>query len=87
MTFDQSIDAVNAQVRSQLRDQVRTEELSWDSAMWVSKNGTAVAAMADDEKTAKLFFDGGDKLSLIFRSPEGTPEIVSAKIAQRLGNR
>jgi hypothetical protein len=85
MTFDQWIDAVNAQVRAKLGDQVRTEELSWDSAMWVSATGTAVAALADDETTAKLFFDGGDKMSLAFRSPEATPDIVSAAIARRLG--
>jgi hypothetical protein len=86
MTFDQWIDAVNAQVRAKLGNQVRTEELSWDSAMWVSSRGTAVAALSDDdETTAKLFFDGGDKMSLAFRSPEGTPDIVSSAIARRLG--
>jgi hypothetical protein len=86
MTFDQWIDAVNAEVRTRLGDQVRTEELSWDSAMWVSRNGTAVAALADeDASTAKLFFDGGDKMSLAFQQPEGSPSIVSAAIAQRLG--
>lgn len=85
MTFDQWIDAVNAQVRSRLGDQVRTQELSWDSAMWVSRNGTAVASLADDERTAKLFFDGGDKMSLAFQQPEASPEIVSATIALRLG--
>jgi hypothetical protein len=84
MTFDQWIDAVNAQVRTRLGDQVRTEELSWDSAMWVSRNGTAVASLSDDEKTAKLFFDGGDKMSLAFQQPEASPEIISAAIAQRL---
>ncbi len=85
MTFDQWIDAVNAGVRKKLGDRVRTEELSWDSAMWVSSHGTAVAAMNDDETTAKLFFDGGDKVLLTFASPEATPDIVSGKIAERLG--
>jgi hypothetical protein len=85
MTFDQWIDAVNAQVRTRLGDQVRTEELSWDSAMWVSTTGTAVASLSDDEQTAKLFFDGGDKMSLSFRKPEASPEIVSETIALRLG--
>jgi hypothetical protein len=86
MTFDQWIDAVNAEVRSRLGDRVRTEELSWDSAMWVSANGTAVASLADeDAATAKLYFDGGDRMSLAFAEPEGSPAIVSATIAQRLG--
>jgi hypothetical protein len=86
MTFDQWIDAVNAEVRSRLGDRVRTEELSWDSAMWVSANGTAVASLSDeDAATAKLYFDGGDRMSLAFSQPEGSPEIVSAAIAQRLG--
>jgi hypothetical protein len=84
MTFDQWIDAVNAQVHTRLGTQVRTEELSWDSAMWVSTTGTAVASLADDEQTAKLFFDGGDKMSLRFHNPEASPEIVSETIAQRL---
>jgi hypothetical protein len=54
--------------------------------MWVSRNGTAVASLADeDESTAKLFFDGGDKMSLAFTQPEGSPEIAGATIAQRLG--
>jgi hypothetical protein len=61
MTFDQWIDSVNAQVRAKLGNQVRTEELSWDSAMWVSA------------------------MSLAFRSPEATPDIVSTAIARRLG--
>jgi hypothetical protein len=85
MTFDQWIDAVNAQVRTRLGDQVHTEELSWDSAMWVSATGTAVASLSDDEQTAKLFFDGGDKMLLSFHAPEASPEIVSQAIAQRLG--
>jgi hypothetical protein len=85
MTFDQWIDAVNAEVRSRLGDQVRTEELSWDSAMWVSKSGTAVASLADeDASVAKLYFDGGAQMSLAFQKPEGAPEIVSTTIARRL---
>jgi hypothetical protein len=86
MTFDQWIDAVNAAVHNRLGNRVRTEELSWDSAMWVSTTGTAVASLADeDASTAKLYFDGGDKMSLAFQQPEGAPEIVSATIAARLG--
>jgi hypothetical protein len=84
MTFDQWIDAVNAQVRTRLGNQVRTEELSWDSALWVSSNGTAVAALAEDGTTAKLSFDGGDRLSVAYAQPEAAPEIVGAKIVEHL---
>jgi hypothetical protein len=84
MTFDQWIDAVNAGVRSRLGDTVRTEELSWDSAIWVSPSGTAVASVADDESTAKLSFDEGDKYSVDIRLPAASPELISAMIAGRL---
>jgi hypothetical protein len=84
MTFDQWIDAVNAQVHARLGDRVRTAELSWDSAMWVTEQGTAVAALSDDGTTAKLSFDGGDKLSLAFQRPEAEPERLSATIAEHL---
>lgn len=84
MTFDHWIDAVNAGVRSRLGDDVRTEELSWDSAIWVSAAGTAVASLADDESTAKIYFDEGDKYSLDIRLPAAAPELVSALIAGRL---
>lgn len=84
MTFDQWIDAVNAGVRSRLGETVRTEELSWDSAMWVSPAGTAVASVANDESTAKLFFDGGDKFSVDIRQPEASPELISEMISGRL---
>ncbi len=84
MTFDQWIDAVNVGVRTRLGEAVRTEELSWDSAIWVSKAGTAVATVADDDSTAKLVFDEGDKYSVDFRQPAASPEIISAMIAGRL---
>ena len=85
MTFDKWIDAVNAGVRERLENRVRTEELSWDSAMWVGAGGsTAVASLANDERTATVLFDGGEKLSLAFRSDEAAPAIVSAAIAQHL---
>jgi hypothetical protein len=84
MTFDQWIDAVNAQVHARLGDAVRTTELSWDSAMWVTAQGTAVAALADDGTTAKLSFDGGDKLSLPFQQADAAPELLSATIAEHL---
>ncbi len=85
MTFDQWIDAVNTGVRTRLGDNVRTEELSWDSAIWVSASGTAVASVSDDEKTAKLSFDEGDKYSVDYRLPAAAPELISAMIAGRLG--
>jgi hypothetical protein len=84
MTFDQWIDAVNAGVRSRLGESVRTEELSWDSAIWVSAAGTAVAQIADDETTAKLSFDEGDKYAVDYRLPAAAPELISALIAGRL---
>jgi hypothetical protein len=85
MTFDQWIDAVDAQVRGRLGRQVRTEELSWDSAMWVGGKGTVVAALQDDEATAKLSFDGGDSLSL--RLADTRPEVAAGTIVERLGSR
>ena len=83
MTFDQWIDAVDSQVRGRLGHEVRTEELSWDSAMWVGRKGTVVASLQDDEKTAKLSFDAGDSLSLdIART---APDAAAGTIAERLG--
>ncbi len=84
MTFDKWIDAVNAGVRSRLGSQVRTQELSWDSAIWVSSAGTAVATVSDDERIARLSFDEGDRYSVDFRLPTATPDVISAMIAGRL---
>jgi hypothetical protein len=84
MTFDQWIDAVNTGVRSRLGNDVRTEELSWDSAIWVTATGTAVASISDDEATAKLSFDEGEKYSVDFRQASAAPEVISAMIAGRL---
>ena len=84
MNFDQWIDSVNAQVHGRLGDRVHTEELSWDSAMWKSASGTVVASMNNDESSANVTFDNGEKLSVAFKAPEGKPEIVSAAIAARL---
>jgi hypothetical protein len=87
MTFDQWIDAVNTQVHQHLGDRVRTEELSWDSALWKSAGGvTAVAALCNDGVTAKLSFDGGDMLALGFTSPEAQPEILGRTIAEHLSH-
>jgi hypothetical protein len=66
MTFDKWIDSVNSQVHSKLGAGVRTEELSWDSAMWVGTGGTVVAALEDNEKTVALSFDDGEKLQLAY---------------------
>jgi hypothetical protein len=84
MTFDQWIDAVNMGVRSRLGKNVRTEELSWDSAIWVSPAGTAVASVSEDETTANLSFDQGDKYSTDYRLPAAAPERISAMIVERL---
>jgi hypothetical protein len=84
MTFDQWIDLVNAQVRGQGGTAVRTEELSWDGAVWKSAGSTAVAALADDGVTANVFFDGGEKFSLAFDRPEGEPLALATAIVERL---
>ena len=84
MTFDKWVDAVNAGVRTRLGADVRTEELSWDSAMWVSDAGTAVASMADDASTARVLFDGGENVSLDIREAGSAPEYVTDLIVKRL---
>lgn len=84
MTFDKWVDAVNSGVRTRLGGDVRTEELSWDSAMWVSASGTAVASIADDASTARLLFDGGDNVSLDIREAGSTPEHAADLIVKRL---
>jgi hypothetical protein len=84
MTFDKWVDAVNAGVRTRLGADVRTEELSWDSAIWVSATGTAVASVADDAATARLLFDGGENVSLDIREAASTPEYATDMIVQRL---
>ena len=82
MTFDQWIDAVDGTVRRQLGHDVRTEELSWDSAMWVGKGGTVVAALQSDETTAKFSFDTGDSLSLTVSQTQ--PDVAAASVIARL---
>ncbi len=86
MTFDQWIDAVNTGVRSRLGENVRTEELSWDSAIWVTAAGTAVASVSDDETTAKLTFDEGEKYLVDYRQASAAPDVISAMIAGRLSS-
>jgi len=82
MTFDQWIDQVDGTVRRQLGNDVRTEELSWDSAMWVGKGGTVVAALQNDEATAKFSFDAGDSLSL--RMSQTQPDAAAASVIAHL---
>ena len=84
MTFDQWIDSVNDRVHAHLGRAVRTQELSWDSAHWVSPAGHAVASMDTSESAATISFENGERMSVAFRQPEGTPEIVGEAIAQHL---
>jgi len=85
VTFDKWIDAVNVRVHAQLGDRVRTDELSWDSAQWTSPAATVVATLDNDERTAKILFDGGDRLSVAFGDAASTPDVVGATIAEHLG--
>jgi hypothetical protein len=81
MTFDQFVDAVDAQVHGRLGTSVRTAELSWDSAVWVGKGGTATAEAADnDAQNVRLTFDNGETISI----PVSQPEAASATIANHL---
>lgn len=84
MNFDQWIDSVNDQVHARLGQQVRTEELSWDSAHWVSSAGNVVASLDANESNATISFDNGEKLSVAFLQPEGRPEVAAEAIAQHL---
>ena len=52
--------------------------------MWVGPAGTVVAALEDDETTAKLSFDAGDSLSLNVQQTR--PEIAADTIVARLGS-
>ena len=85
MNFDQWIDTVNAQVHKRLGDRVRTEELSWDSAMWVGQSGTVVAKLDENESAATLSFDNGEHVEFAFRRPDGDPAKASETIVSRLG--
>jgi hypothetical protein len=84
MTFDQWLDAVNVQVHARLGTAVRTEELSWDSAIWRTAGSTAVASVADDGFTAKLSFDGGERLAIAIDSPDAGPGSIGRTIADHL---
>lgn len=84
MNFDQWIDSVNDQVHARLGRSVRTQELSWDSAHWVSAAGNAVAALNESESGATISFDNGEKMTVAFQQPEGNPEKIGATIADHL---
>jgi len=84
MNFDKWIDSVNDQVHARLGQNVRTQELSWDSAHWVSAAGNAVASLGESERDATITFDNGEKLSIAFQQPEGRPELVGETIAAHL---
>lgn len=82
MTFDQWVEAVDARVHGRLGAGVRTGEISWDSAMWLGKARTVVAALQDDEKSAKLSFDAGD--SVLVDLDKTRPDVAAATIVARL---
>jgi len=82
MNFDQWIDSVNDQVHARLGRQVRTEELSWDSAHWVSGNHDVVATLDESERDATIAFDNGQRMKVAFLQPSGAPEVVGEAIAQ-----
>jgi hypothetical protein len=84
MKFDQWIDSVNDQVHARLGRNVKTQELSWDSAHWITPAGNVVATLNESETDATISFENGDKLSVAFRNPEGRPELIGEQIAQRL---
>ena len=85
MKFDQWIDSVNDAVRARLGSRVRTEEISWDSAHWVSAAGNAVASLQENETAATISFDNGDRMSVEFQNvAEGNPEHVGEAIAAHL---
>jgi hypothetical protein len=84
MNFDKWIDSVNDQVHARLGRNVRTQELSWDSAHWVSASGNAVASLNESEHDATITFDNGEKLSIAFQQPEGRPELIGEAIAAHL---
>ena len=84
MNFDQWIDSVNDQVHARLGREVRTQELSWDSAHWVSAAGNVVASLDTSETGATISFDIGEKLAVAFQQPSGAPEIVGEAIAKHL---
>jgi hypothetical protein len=84
MNFDQWIDSVNDQVHARLGREVRTQELSWDSAHWVSNAGNVVAQLENSESDATISFDNGEKMTVAFKQPQGSPEVVGEAIAAHL---
>jgi hypothetical protein len=50
----------------------------------VSSTGNVVASLDTSESAATISFDNGEKLSVAFQQPQGSPEIVGEAIAQHL---
>jgi len=84
LTFDQWVDAVNARVQARLAPRVRTEELSWDGAWWVSEKRNAAASMDDDGTTDRITCDGAAPFSVAYREPQGDPVLVGDRIVAEL---
>ena len=84
LTFDQWIDLVNARVQARLAPAVRTEELSWDGALWVGSRRNAAAAMNADGTTANITCDGASPFTVAYREPQGDPDVVGDRIAAQL---
>jgi len=78
--------AVNAAVHARTGDAVRTEELGWDSALWVGPAGTASATLADDERTARFVFDRGQDVTITFGDAAATPDSVGATIVEHIAS-
>ncbi len=84
LTFDQWVDAVNARVHARLAPRVRTEELSWDGAWWVSDKRNAAASMDDDGTTARISCDGAEPFTVAYRESQGDPVLVGDRIVAEL---
>jgi hypothetical protein len=84
MTFDKWVDALNTCLRERLGSDIRTEELSWDSAMWVVASNTVVASVADDESTASVLFDSGERISVDVRDAASSPGTMADLIVRHL---
>ncbi len=82
MTFDTWIDAVNIGVRTRLGTDVRTEELSFDSAMWTGPAGTVVAELGNDGATMSLSSKGLARSEFAYR--DTAPDVVADRIVSRL---
>ena len=82
MTFDAWIDAVNTGVRQQLGAAVKTEEISWESAMWVGPSGKVVAELGNDGATATISSTGLKPAAFAYRDTE--PAAAVDRVVSRL---